>query len=110
MVAEWEAAMSYVLAAPDMLAAAATDVAGIGSSLSVASAQAAVRTTHELAIGSCAIAGLELSPQQEPVRGQSNWLAHLKIVMEARANTICMLTRSAIRPSVNTAVIQNADR
>ena len=31
-----EAALSYVIAAPEMLAAAAADVAGIGSSLSVA--------------------------------------------------------------------------
>jgi PE family len=37
--------MSYVLAAPDMLAAAATDVAGIGSSLSAANSAAIVSTT-----------------------------------------------------------------
>jgi hypothetical protein len=36
--------MSYVIAAPEMLAAAA-DVAGIGSSLSVANAAAAASTT-----------------------------------------------------------------
>jgi hypothetical protein len=41
--------MSYVIAAPDMLAAAAADVAGIGSSLSEANAAAATRTTGVLA-------------------------------------------------------------
>ena len=37
--------MSYVIAAPDMLAAAAADVAGIGSSLNEANAAAAASTT-----------------------------------------------------------------
>jgi len=37
--------MSYVITAPDMLAAAAVDVAGIGSSLSEANAAAAASTT-----------------------------------------------------------------
>jgi hypothetical protein len=37
------AAMSYVVAVPEMLAAAASDVAGIGSSLSEANAAAAAR-------------------------------------------------------------------
>jgi hypothetical protein len=37
--------MSYVIAAPEMLAAAAADVVGIGSSLSAANAVAAARTT-----------------------------------------------------------------
>jgi triacylglycerol lipase len=41
--------MSYVIAAPEMLAAAAADVAGIGSSLSEANAAAATRTTGVLA-------------------------------------------------------------
>ena len=41
--------MSYVIAAPDMLAAAAADVAGIGSSLSAANAAAAAPTTGVLA-------------------------------------------------------------
>jgi hypothetical protein len=38
--------MSYVITAPDMLAAAAADVAGIGSSLSEANAAAAASTTR----------------------------------------------------------------
>ena len=38
--------MSYVIAAPEMLAAAAVDVAGIGSSLSEANALAAASTTR----------------------------------------------------------------
>src|SRR5277367_6183114 len=37
--------MSYVIAAPELLAAAATDVAGIGSSLNVANAAATANTT-----------------------------------------------------------------
>ena len=41
--------MSYVIAAPEMLAAAAADVAGIGSSLSEANAAAATQTTGVLA-------------------------------------------------------------
>ncbi len=41
--------MSYVLAAPDMLAAAASDVAGIGSSLSAANVAAAAPTTGVMA-------------------------------------------------------------
>jgi len=36
--------MSYLIAAPDMLAASATEVAGIGSSLSEANAAAAAPT------------------------------------------------------------------
>jgi triacylglycerol lipase len=54
--------MSYVIAAPEMLAAAAADVAGIGSSLSEANAAAAARTTGVLAAAedevSAAIAAL----------------------------------------------------
>jgi len=38
--------MTYVIAAPDMLAAAAADVAGVGSSLSEANAAAAASTTR----------------------------------------------------------------
>jgi triacylglycerol lipase len=41
--------MSYVIAAPEMLAAASADVAGIGSSLSEANAAAASQTTGVLA-------------------------------------------------------------
>ena len=41
MVAAWEAAMTYVIAAPEMLATAAADLATIGSSLSVAHTAAA---------------------------------------------------------------------
>ena len=41
--------MSYVIAAPEMLAAAAADVAGIGSSLSEANAAAATQTAGVLA-------------------------------------------------------------
>jgi triacylglycerol lipase len=54
--------MSYVIAAPDMLAAAAADVAGIGSSLSEANAAAAASTTRVIAAAgdevSAAIASL----------------------------------------------------
>ena len=54
--------MSYVIAAPEMLAAAAADVAGIGSSLSEANAAAATQTTGVLAAAedevSAAIAAL----------------------------------------------------
>ena len=41
--------MSYVIAAPEMFAAAAADVAGIGSSLSAATAAAAAPTTAVVA-------------------------------------------------------------
>jgi hypothetical protein len=44
--------MSYVSAAPDMLAASAEDVAGIGSSLSEAKAAATASTTRVIAAGS----------------------------------------------------------
>jgi hypothetical protein len=44
--------MSYVIAAPDMLAAAAADVAGIGSSLCEANGAAAASTTSVVAAGS----------------------------------------------------------
>ena len=54
--------MSYVIAAPDTLAAASADVAGIGSSLSEASGAAAASTTRVIAAGddevSAAIASL----------------------------------------------------
>ena len=54
--------MSYVIAAPDMLAAAATDLAGIGSSLSEANTAAAASTTRVIAAAadevSAAIASL----------------------------------------------------
>ena len=54
--------MSYVIAATDMLAAAAADVAGIGSSLSEAHAAAAAPTTAVIAAAedevSAAIASL----------------------------------------------------
>jgi hypothetical protein len=54
--------MSYVITAPDMLAAAAADVAGIGSSLSEANAAAAASTTRVIAAAgdevSAAIASL----------------------------------------------------
>jgi hypothetical protein len=43
--------MSYVIAAPDMLGAAASDVAGISSSLSEANAAAAASTTKVIAAG-----------------------------------------------------------
>jgi hypothetical protein len=43
--------MSYVIAATDMLAAAAADVAGIGSSLRVATVTAAASTTGLVAAG-----------------------------------------------------------
>ena len=44
--------MSYVIAAPEMMAAAATDLAGIGSALSEANAAAAASTTRVIAAGS----------------------------------------------------------
>ena len=54
--------MSYVIAAPDMLASAATDLAGIGSSLSEANAAATASTTRVIAAAadevSAAIASL----------------------------------------------------
>ena len=54
--------MSYVIAAPEILAAAAADVAGIGSSLSAAHVLAAAPTTHVVAAAgdevSAAIASL----------------------------------------------------
>jgi len=54
--------MSYVIAMPDMSAAAAADVAGIGSSLSEANGAAAASTTRMVAAGgdevSAAIASL----------------------------------------------------
>ncbi len=37
--------LSYVIAAPEMLTTAATDVAGIGSSLNAANTAATARTT-----------------------------------------------------------------
>jgi PE family len=55
-------AMSYLVAVPDMLASAATDVEGIGSSLTAATAAAAAPTTAVAAAGanevSTAIAAL----------------------------------------------------
>ena len=54
--------MSYLIAAPDMLAGSAADVAGIGSSLSEANAAAAASTTRVIAAArdevSAAIASL----------------------------------------------------
>ena len=54
--------MSYVIAVPEMMASAATDLANIGSSLSEANAAAAAPTTGVLAAGadevSAAIAAL----------------------------------------------------
>ncbi|MCV7122656.1 PE family protein, partial [Mycobacterium lacus] len=54
--------MSFVIAAPDRLVAAASDLAGIGSALGVANATAAAHTTELLAAGadevSAAIAAL----------------------------------------------------
>ncbi|MCV7122866.1 PE family protein, partial [Mycobacterium lacus] len=54
--------MSFVIVAPEMLAAAATDLAGIGSALSTANATAAAPTTELLAAAadevSTAVAGL----------------------------------------------------
>lgn len=41
--------MSYVMAAPEMLAAAAGDVAGIGSTMTAANAAAALPTTAMVA-------------------------------------------------------------
>jgi triacylglycerol lipase len=46
---EGETAMSFVVAAPEMLASVAADVAGIGSSLSAANAAAAAPTTAVMA-------------------------------------------------------------
>lgn len=54
--------MSYVMAAPDLLAAAAADIAGIGASMRAANSAAAVPTTEVLAAAgdevSAAIASL----------------------------------------------------
>ena len=54
--------MSYVIAAPEMMAAAATDLGNIGSSLSEANAAAAASTTRVITAGedevSAAIAAL----------------------------------------------------
>ena len=60
--------MSYVIAAPELLAATAADVAGIGSSLSAAHAAAAASTTHAAAAEdevSAAIASLFSSHAQD---------------------------------------------
>ena len=61
--------MSYVIAAPDMLAASAADVAGIGSSLSEAHAAAAASTTRVIVAAgdevSAAIASLFSSHGQQ---------------------------------------------
>jgi hypothetical protein len=61
--------MSYVIAAPDMLAASAADVAGIGSSLSEANAAAAASTTRVIVAAgdevSAAIASLFSSHGQQ---------------------------------------------
>ena len=61
--------MSYVIAAPEMLAAAAADVAGIGSSLNAATAAAAAPTTAVVAAAgdevSAAIASLVLNDAQQ---------------------------------------------
>jgi hypothetical protein len=61
--------MSYVIAAPDMLAASAADVAGIGSSLSEANAAAAPSTTRVIVAAgdevSAAIASLFSSHGQQ---------------------------------------------
>ena len=43
--------MSFVIAAPDTLAASAADLAGIGSSLSEANAAATASTTRLIAAG-----------------------------------------------------------
>jgi hypothetical protein len=59
--------MSFVLAAPEMLASAASDVAGIGSSLSAANAAAAAPTTGVVAAAgdqvSSEIASLVFQPR-----------------------------------------------
>jgi triacylglycerol lipase len=49
--------MSYVIAAPEMLAAAAADVAGIGSSLNAANAAATARTTAVIAAAEDEVSG-----------------------------------------------------
>jgi PE family len=48
--------MSYAIAAPDMLAAAAADVAGIGSSLNAANAVATASRSDCVAAGGMLIA------------------------------------------------------
>ncbi|PHP03972.1 PE family protein, partial [Mycobacterium tuberculosis variant bovis] len=54
--------MSFVIAAPEVIAAAATDLASLGSSISAANAAAAANTTALMAAGadevSTAIAAL----------------------------------------------------
>ncbi len=54
--------MSYLFAAPELVASAATDLAGIGSSINAASVAAAAPTTGVLAAGademSAAVAGM----------------------------------------------------
>src|SRR5262245_7789545 len=61
--------MSFVIAAPETMAAAAADLAGIESALSAARAAAATSTTQVLAAGadevSAAIAGLFSSHAQD---------------------------------------------
>src|ERR1700677_3409730 len=65
----WGAAMSYVVAIPEALVAAASDLAGIGSMLSTANAAAAASTTGVLAAGadevSAAITSLFSSHAQD---------------------------------------------
>jgi hypothetical protein len=54
--------MSFVLAVPDLVSTAATDLAGIGSTLTQANSAAAAQTTEVLAAGadevSAAVAAL----------------------------------------------------
>ena len=61
--------MSYLVAAPDMLASVSTDLAGIGSSLSAANSAAMTPTTGVLAAGadevSAAVASLFSSHAQQ---------------------------------------------
>ncbi|POY10308.1 PE family protein, partial [Mycobacterium kansasii] len=49
--------MSYLVAAPDMLAAAAADLAGVGSALNAANASAGASTTTVLAAGADEVSG-----------------------------------------------------
>ena len=75
--------MSYVLATPEWVAAAATDTAGIGSSLKAAYAEAAASTTSVLGAAedevSAAVASL-FSGYGEHFQALStnNWMIYLK--------------------------------
>ncbi len=58
--------MSYVITAPKALAAAVTDIAGIGSSINAANAAAAAPTIEILAAGADGAGGRSVAHQLDP--------------------------------------------